>query len=187
MKLNLPPLLSRLRCGSFSLRCWFLFSLFSGALCLSFSRCSPPDIHLSYEPFHVLFRVLPVVFLPSFSCRSSFAFRFPDWLATVTSPPSFLHIYIQILSPRSWIKMISSRWHDFSDNYCCFASRLITIANWNTANEDQMCFQLPPIGNQNDSRQIRVLARLHIHTSPRGAFVLSLSLQWTTDYTNGIF
>ena len=73
---HLPPFLSRNLCGSL-LCSWPLFSLFSAALCISFSRCSSLDIRLFTYAFSFFSELL-----------SPFLARF-SWLAWRLLPLAF--------------------------------------------------------------------------------------------------
>ena len=79
MRHNLPPFLSRNLCGSL-LCSWPLFSLFSGALCISFSLCSSLDIRLFTYAFSFFF--------PSSS---------PRFLLILASFLTFLRVFLDSL------------------------------------------------------------------------------------------
>ena len=84
---HLPPFLSRNLCGSL-LCSWPLFSLFSAALCISFSRCSSLDIRLFTYAFSFFFSELLSPFSTYFSVLSNFLAHF-SWLAWRLLPLAF--------------------------------------------------------------------------------------------------
>ena len=92
MRHNLPPFLSRNLCGSL-LCSWPLFSLFSGALCISFSLCSSLDIRLFTHAFSFFFSELLSPFSSYFSVLSNFLARF-SWLAWRLLPLAFFGCFV---------------------------------------------------------------------------------------------
>ena len=163
-KLNLLPILSRLPCSSVPLCCWPLFSLFSGALCLSFSRCSSLVIRrfvLVFScPLWYSSQRVSTCFLRCFSLSLPFSRLASTLILLALSVSAYFNPkrFHQKLELKWFLSIQHSR---FSYEYYCFVFWLETS---NT--ENRWCFQLPT--NQYDfplkTRVINsFLARLHIY------------------------
>ena len=121
----------RYKRSSLSLCCWPLFSLFSGALS-TFSRWSSLDIRhftsafscsLSSSPRCVLPILRPIN--PHFAFFSTRSTSFQFFLSLVSLSLSTSSLFsLEILSPWTWIVVISSVWKSFGSEYRCFASSL---------------------------------------------------------------
>ena len=102
-------------------RRWPLFSLFSGALCISFSRCSLLDIRLFtyafyYSLSHSSRRILPILasFLTSLRVSLNLLYAFYFLLSLVALSLSFQPIFSQNPFSTNWIITNSSGWQSFS-------------------------------------------------------------------------
>ena len=129
IRLSWPPLLSQFLWSSLSLRWWPLFSLFSGALCIFFSR---------YSPFYFSLFLISFTFLLPYSAyfsvlsnslsRFSRLFLCLSLLSLISRAVSFFHQnhFSTNLNYNNFLRLTKRQ----LCRYCCFASWLQIAKYW---------------------------------------------------------